>query len=109
MQGTSGLNIFAEPVRKALIALCKKYRVRNLALFGSSTDTTFDPARSDIDILVEFEAMPPSEHMQNFFGLSEEMEKLFDRPVDLVEAASIRNPYVRSSIQKSRVELYAAA
>jgi predicted nucleotidyltransferase len=36
--------------------------VRRLSLFGSATDERFDPERSDVDVLVEFEKMKPSEH-----------------------------------------------
>ena len=109
MQNPADLPILTEPIRIALEELCRKFRVRKLALFGSATGQSFNPARSDIDILVEFLEMPPREHMENYFGLSEELTQLFHRPVDLVEEVSIKNPYVLASIQKSQVPVYAAA
>ncbi len=107
----SPVNVAAVPEQAlaALAALCRRYRVRNLALFGSAAGGEFDPGTSDIDFLVEFEPMPPTEHMQNYFRLLEALGALFQRRVDLVELASIRNPYVLDSILKSRVPLYAAA
>ena len=101
--------ILPEPVLESLLSLCRRYRVRSLALFGSAAGAAFDPATSDIDILVEFEPMPPAEHMRMYFGLAEALEALFRREVDLVELASVTNPYVLASILKSRVPLYASA
>jgi len=101
--------IMPEPVLISLGDLCKQYRVRSLALFGSATGSTFDPAASDLDLLVTFEPMPPAEHMENFFGLLEGLEALFCRKIDLVEPAAIRNPFVLASVMQGRVELYAAA
>lgn len=101
--------ILQEQVFRSLLSLCRQYRVRELSLFGSATDATFDPGASDIDFLVTFEPMPPAEHMRSYFGLLEDLEALFQRKVDLVEQASIRNPFVLASILKSKVDLYAAA
>lgn len=109
MPDTINPAIIPEPARQTLAALCRKYRVRTLALFGSAAGTAFDPATSDIDLLAGFEPMPPGEHMQNYFRLSEDLEKLFRRSVDLVEPSAVRNPYVMASIQKSRVTVYATA
>lgn len=101
--------VLPEQVLGALISLCQQHGVRDMALFGSAAGEGFNPETSDIDILVEFEPMPSTEHMQQYFGLLEALEQLFGRRVDLVERSSIRNPYVLASILKSRVALYAAA
>lgn len=52
--------------------------------------------------------MPPADHAEHFFGLMEDMQKLFALPVDLIESAPIRNPYFRAAIEASRVDLYDA-
>lgn len=96
-------------VFRSLVSLCRQYGVRELALFGSASGATFDPEASDIDLLVTFEPMSPTEHMRSYFGLLEDLEALFCRKVDLVEQASIENPFVLASILKSKVDLYAAA
>lgn len=45
---------------EALAALCRRFRVRRLDLFGSAAAAGgFDPARSDLDLLVAFEPMAP--------------------------------------------------
>jgi hypothetical protein len=103
------MNRIIEQNLEAIIRLCTHRKVRRLAVFGSATDDRFDPERSDLDLLVEFEKMPPSEHADQYFGLAEDLERLFGRPVDLVEAGPIRNPYFRKSLEDTQVEIYAAA
>lgn len=109
MQNPAGLAVISDDVLEALVVLCRRHRVRELALFGSAAGADFDPGRSDIDLLVAFEPMPPTEHMQHYFDLHEALKALFGRRVDQVEPAAVRNPYVLRSILKSRVPLYAAA
>jgi predicted nucleotidyltransferase len=109
MQQQVDPEIMPEQVFRSLVDLCRQYRVRSLALFGSATGDAFDPEASDIDLLVSFEPMPPAEHMRSYFGLLEGLEALFCRTIDLVEPDAIRNPFVLASVLKGRVELYAAA
>ncbi len=77
-----------------LAALCRKHRVFKLEVFGSAADGTFDPARSDLDFLVEYEPLSPGEHYEAYFGLWEALEALFQRKVDLVEPHTMRNPFL---------------
>lgn len=86
--------------------LCGQYRVERLHLFGSAARGDFDPDTSDLDLLVEFQLMPPVEHARFFLGLLESLEKLFGRRVDLLEPGSIENPYLRRSIEESRQVIF---
>jgi uncharacterized protein len=97
-----------EAKRPELINLCKRYRVQALELFGSATGDAFDPATSDLDFLVQFQAIPLSEYADCYFGLLEGLVQLFGRPVDLVEAPAIRNPFFLQAIAPSRIVLCAA-
>lgn len=103
------MHCLIEAKRAALVQLCTQYRVRRLELFGSATGERFDPDTSDLDFLVEFQALSPREHADAFFGLMEELQKMFGRPVDLVELRAIRNPYFRQAVEQTRTLLYAAA
>ena len=69
---------------------------------------TISTRRSDLDFLVEFQPVPPGAYADAFFGLKESLEQLFGRPVDLVAAAAIRNPYLRESVDRGKTLLYAA-
>jgi hypothetical protein len=57
---------------------------------------------------VEFQPLQPGDYATAFFGFKEALERLFGRPVDLVVASAIRNPYFRRSIEQSKALLYAA-
>src|SRR6266446_5482728 len=92
----------------AIEILCKRFRVRRLELFGSAAADGFNPQSSDLDFLVEFDTLRANEYADAYFGLLEELEKLFQREVDLVVARSLKNPYLIESIQRSRTLLYAA-
>ena len=97
-----------EERRETIEGLCRRFRVRRLELFGSAAAGVFDPQSSDLDFLVEFDELRPSEYADAYFGLLEELQRLFRRDVDLVVARSVRNPYLIESIQRSRTLLYAA-
>ena len=99
---------FIDDHRAALEELCRRYRVRTLFLFGSASRDDFDPERSDIDLLVEFEPMPAGGYADAYFGLRESLEALLDREVDLVALSALRNPYMRADIERTRTLLYAA-
>jgi predicted nucleotidyltransferase len=95
--------------REELRELCRRFHVQRLDLFGSAAREDFDPARSDLDFLVEFD---PQAHealsLKTFFGLKESLEALFGRSVDLVEPGAIRNPYLKASIERSREPIFEA-
>jgi len=98
-----------ETRRQELAALCRRFRVRRLDLFGSAAGADFAPERSDVDFLVELEPAAESSRFNGYFDLKEALESLFRRPVDLVMAGAVDNPYVKSSIERSRQTVYAAA
>lgn len=90
--------------------LCARHRVRVLFLFGSAATSDFDPTRSDFDFLVEFLPDAPRTGLSGaYFALREDLSALLGRPVDLVEATALTNPYVASTIEQSKVPVYAAA
>jgi len=90
-------------------ALCAKHGVRKLSVFGSATSDQFDPTRSDVDVLVELEKMPPSTYAETYFGLLDDLERLFGLPVDLFECEPITNPYFLESVRQSQVVVYDVA
>jgi hypothetical protein len=98
-----------EEHRDELEALCRRYHVRKLELFGSAARGDFDPERSDLDFLVEFLEIPEGQSFRTFFGLRFALAELYGREVDLVMTKALRNPYFIADISDSRVVLYAAA
>ncbi|HEV2314649.1 MAG TPA: nucleotidyltransferase domain-containing protein [Candidatus Acidoferrales bacterium] len=94
--------------RDELKALCRRFGVRRLELFGSAAAGKDRAGESDLDFLVEFGPLPPGGYADAYFGLLESLETLFGRPVDLVVASAIKNPYFREAVERTKALLYAA-
>jgi hypothetical protein len=88
--------------------VCRAHHVRRLAVFGSAVRDDFDPARSDVDLLVEFQPITGQNRFELYFRLHEALERLLNRKVDLVEAGSVKNPYIQRAVERDQRALYAA-
>jgi predicted nucleotidyltransferase len=89
--------------------LCRRYGVARLEVFGSAARAEdFDAVRSDVDVLVAFADAASDAPLAQVFGLAREVEAALGRPVDLVEAGAVKNPYLRETIERSRRLVYAA-
>ena len=93
-------------LRREIASLCEAFRVEQLHLFGSAAQESTLAEVRDLDFLVQFKPMPPAEYAQNYFLLLERLEKLFNSPIDLVEAEVIDNPYFKEAVEESKVPLY---
>lgn len=102
------MNPLIEKHRQELEELCRRFHVRRLELFGSAADERFNLSSSDIDFLVTFNDLKPGEYADTYFGLLEALQDLLQRPIDLVVASAIKNPYFLEEIEKNRTLLYAA-
>jgi uncharacterized protein len=94
--------------RTAIEKLCRDYHVQRLELFGSAAVGKDRPDKSDVDFLVEFDQLPAGAYADAYFGFLESLQRLFGRPVDLVVASAIKNPYFREAVERSKTLLYAA-
>ena len=88
-----------------LAEICRRYRVKRLEIFGGTAED-FNPETSDIDFLVETQLLPPGKHADANFGLLNDLQAIFDRPIALIEANAIENPYFRASVDKTRQPVY---
>jgi len=98
-----------EQHRSEVAALCSRFGVQSLEVFGSAADGTFDPAHSDIDFLVEFSTEDTGSLFHRYFGLQEALEHVFHRKIDLVSASTLSNPYFIAAVNQSRQSVYAPA
>lgn len=87
-------------------ALCKNHNVKYLYVFGSSVTDKFDVANSDIDLLVEIDDPDPLERGERLLSLWDNFEQFFQRKVDLLTDNSIRNPYLRKSVDSTKILIY---
>ncbi len=95
------LHAAIEDRRDALGALCRRVGVTRLEVFGSAVrGDAFDPARSDVDLLVQFapEAEPD---LAGFVDFKAALEDVLGRPVDLVERQAIERS--RNHIRRRRI------
>jgi predicted nucleotidyltransferase len=89
-----------------LIMLLKTHNVKYLYAFGSAVSDKFDNARSDIDLLIEIDEPDPIKRGEKLISIWDSFEDLFNRKVDLLTDSRIRNPYLRKSIDATKVLIY---
>ena len=85
--------------------ICEKLQVAKLWVFGSVNSANFT-SESDIDFLVSFEKMKIEDYAENYFLLAENLEKIFERNIDLVTENSLSNPYFIEEVNKSKLLVY---
>jgi len=88
-----------------LAPLLRKHHVKSLHAFGSVCSARFTE-ESDIDLLVSFDDMPLLDYADNYFDLRNALQELLGKPIDLVVDKSVKNPYLKKSIEKQKVKIY---
>jgi predicted nucleotidyltransferase len=106
--GGNCMQALIEQHRQGLVELCRKYDVRRLDVFGSALRDDFDPSKSDLDFIVEFNDFTIENAADRYLGLMIDLEDLFGRKIDLVSYRAIRNPFFKQVVDQTRVQLYAA-
>jgi hypothetical protein len=92
--------------QKKVAAFCKRWNVTEFSLFGSALRADFRPD-SDVDVLVTFS----KEAEISLFDLVQmklDLEKIFHRPVDLIEKDALENPFRKREILRTAQVVYAA-
>jgi hypothetical protein len=89
----------------AISSLCERYRVKTLYVFGSVLTPNFN-THSDIDLLVDFLDQDALQYTSNYFQFKFELEKLFNRKIDLLEERALKNPYFIENINQKKQLLY---
>lgn len=88
------------------VDLCRSHKVDKIYAFGSSITDHFDPKKSDIDVVVKIAIDDPADRGEALLSLWDKLETLFKRKVDLLTDDSIRNPYLKSSIERTKKLIY---
>lgn len=86
--------------------LCKSHNIKYLFAFGSSVTGAFNTKKSDIDLLVEIDSNDPLDRGEKLLSLWDLFEDFFQRKVDLLTESSIQNPFLRKSIDSTKVLIY---
>jgi len=100
---SSGLNVedILEILRKHKKELEEKYAVKKIGVFGSFAKGSFSN-ESDVDFYVEFNMEELT--FDKFIALSEFLEKLTRRKVDIITQGglkTIRIPYIKENIERN--------
>jgi predicted nucleotidyltransferase len=79
--------------------------VKSLFAFGSVCTDKFNDM-SDVDLLISFYPMDFGDYADTYFSVADELEKIFQRSVDLVTEKSLSNPFFINSVNQTKVQLY---
>lgn len=98
---------FIERHLQRIIDLCRKYRVKSLAVFGSVLTDRFNN-QSDIDFLVNFDTTDHEnwDYVSNYFDLRDALENIFGRRVDLIEESALRNKFFIANVNRTKQIIY---
>jgi predicted nucleotidyltransferase len=94
-----------------IVAFCQKWKITELALFGSVIRDDFHPDSSDIDVLVSF-AQDAHWTLFDLVEMEEDVQKTFQRKVDLISRRGIersQNHLRRQAILNSAQVIYATS
>jgi predicted nucleotidyltransferase len=95
--------------RSEIEALCRKYGVVRLRLFGSAVRDDWNEQTSDFDFLAEFTDPPDGLNLfRQFFGFLVDLEDVVGRRVDVVDWKAATKPNFRAIAESEAKEWYAA-
>jgi len=97
-----------EHQRDEIAALCRKYGVQRLYVFGSVLGEDFRPGESDVDMLVELGPMDGHTKAHAYFDMLDELRGLLGAEVDLVMAGAVKNRFIARDIERTKQMLCAA-
>ncbi len=84
-----------------IIALCKKYKVAKLWVFGSILTPRFnDDSDVDLSVIFHYEQIP--DLFLTFFDFIDELQTLLGRKVDLIDETAVKNPYFRTELDRTK-------
>lgn len=88
----------------AIRALCRRYKMKRVWLFGSATDAARFHIDSDVDFLYESnrEDMNQREFLDFPLALRQELGHLLGRTIDLIPMQSFRNPALQEEIDATK-------
>jgi len=92
--------------REKIAQFCRARGIRRLSVFGSVLRDDFDPARSDVDVLAEFEADALKGVGFRYFGYGEELAAIMGRKVDF---CSRLNQHIEAAVRREAVPIYERA
>jgi len=88
---------------EAIAAFCRKWGVRRLSFFGSVVRDDFDPERSDVDVLVQFQ--PGQTPGLAIVSAEDELAKILGRKVDMLTRAEVSRWMIKEVLAEA-IDVY---
>ena len=88
-----------------IAALCRKYKVAKLWVFGSILTPRFND-QSDVDFSVIFHYEQIHDLFITFFDFIDELQLLLGRKIDLIDETAIKNDYFRKELNSTKRLIY---
>ncbi len=93
----SDMHVEVADRKEEIAGICRRHRVSLLEVFGSAArGADFDPERSDVDFLVEFEPPTLPGLFRRRMGLVRDLRTALDREVDMIRMGSVDKRYLGS-------------
>jgi predicted nucleotidyltransferase len=94
-------------LKEVLSGPCRRHPVKSLTVFGSVARGEASET-SDLDLLVQFQEMPPVEYARHYFDLLHEIEDAVGSEVDLLTHRSVKRPSLEKNIREQGIMVYEA-
>jgi len=95
------VNKHIEQIKK----LCASNKVKSLFVFGSIIKNRLT-TDSDIDLVVDIDEDDPLNYSDKYFDLKFNLEKIFNRKIDLLELKAIKNRFLKQKIDQTKLLIY---
>jgi predicted nucleotidyltransferase len=102
------MSIFIDDKLQDIAAICKRYGIQRLFVFGSALREDFNPGESDIDLLAEFGPLDITRRFHVFLDAREAFKTIFKADVDLVMEGAVKNQIIANEINRTKKLVYGA-
>jgi hypothetical protein len=97
-----------ETHRAELAAICRRFNVSKLDLFGAASRDDVDPERCDFDFLVALDFASSTNACEDYVRFKDALESLFGRTVDLVMEGTAETPALERRIAIGKQPIFPA-
>lgn len=94
-------------LKEILAGPCSRHPVKSLTVFGSVARGEAHEG-SDLDLLVQFKDLSPTEYAGHYFDLLHEIQDAVGSEVDLLTPRSVTRPSLEKNIREQGVTVYEA-
>jgi predicted nucleotidyltransferase len=102
------MSVSIEEKLEEIAAVCQRYGIERLFVFGSALREDFRAGESDIDLLVEFGPLDITKRFHAYLDAREAFRNIFHADVDLVMQGAVKNKVIAGEIDRTKQLVYGA-